>query len=77
MNGRCHTQHDSYVQEIKKDAANSAPEADQVATSDTLAKEDAVMVVVFDAHVTVFTVVCFLVNLELAEVAPYVALTQA
>ena len=55
MHRRSYTQHQSDVEEVEEDAANGSPEAHDISSAYTLAKEDTVMVHIFNTDATVLT----------------------
>ena len=61
---RIHKEHDSNVEEVEYDASKGTPEANNISTSNAFAKENAVVVAVFNAYVTVIAVV----QINLAQV---------
>lgn len=74
-----YAQHDRNVDKVDDDENHGSPEGPQVATANTLAKKDTMMVIVFDAHATVVTVIrfCVRINLTLATVDVLVGLITA
>ena len=67
------TNHECDVQEVEEYSTNSSPEEMDVSTSNTFTEENTVMVHIFNANITVFTMLRISICLQLALGAPLVA----
>ena len=70
MQYRGNNQHNRNINEVEQYTAKRHPEKSQVAPTNTLTEENTVMVVIFDADVAVFAMVCVMLNLNMAYTAP-------
>lgn len=66
----CASQHDGDIQKVEHYSANCTPEAYDVATTDAFTEEDAMVIIIFDADITVLAVIGILIDFKLAVLAP-------
>ncbi len=59
-------QHDSYIEEVEQNSSNGAPKGLNVAPADALAKEDTVMVILFNAHLAIVAMIRITLRFYLA-----------
>ena len=60
----------SDIEEVEKNSSYDAIEAIQISPSDTLAKEDAVVIIILDAYLADGTVIRLAIDLQLTYVTP-------